>query len=112
MRKKTAPARRLICSAAARQRDVDDSPVRPVKDILSKSVQIKLHKMTTSDIADMKTVNEKPSKPQTAKRSRNKSKAKVPRPPAKPVRRSVPGDRKSTRLNSSHVKRSRMPSSA
>ena len=91
MRKKTAPARRLIRSAAARQRDVDDSPARPVKDILSKSVQIKLHKMTTSDIADMKTVNEKPSKPQTAKRSRNKSKAKVPRPPAKPVRRSVPG---------------------
>ena len=33
-------------------------------------------------------------------------------PEGRPLRKNYAGDRKSTRLNSSHVKRSRMPSSA
>ena len=50
--------------------------------------------------------------PSTAALAQNGNQSKVKKQKAPKKQKSVRTDRKSTRLNSSHVKRSRMPSSA
>lgn len=96
MRTKNLPERRQTNSA---QFDMEDSPARPLRDILTKIPQIKLHKLTSRDIAEYQTQTFKPRR-QTAKSKRKaKSDSKVKRLPAKPRNSSQPGPIRQSRYS-------------